>query len=122
MSVAENPQEPAFTVHLNGSRGAIKGWVVVDTLVDGLAMGGTRMTTGVGRPQFSAVLDCSRQARELGKHVWADGGVRHPRDVIGDHGLTRSRRRGGVDCATMWPARQCGCGAIRGGSESSAID
>ncbi len=45
------------------------------------AMCTTRMMTGVGRPQFSAVLDCAAAARELGKHVWADGGVRHPRDV-----------------------------------------
>jgi IMP dehydrogenase len=41
----------------------------------------TRMMTAVGRPQFSAVLECATAARELGKHVWADGGVRHPRDV-----------------------------------------
>jgi len=45
------------------------------------AMCTTRMMTGVGRPQFSAVLDCSAAARALGRHVWADGGVRHPRDV-----------------------------------------
>ena len=45
------------------------------------AMCTTRMQTGVGRPQFSAVLECSRQAARLGAHVWADGGVRHPRDV-----------------------------------------
>jgi IMP dehydrogenase len=45
------------------------------------AMCTTRMRTGVGRPQFSAVLDCAEAARELGKHVWADGGVRYPRDV-----------------------------------------
>ena len=45
------------------------------------AMCTTRMMTGVGRPQFSAVLECSTAARELGAHVWADGGVRHPRDV-----------------------------------------
>ncbi|GAA2815894.1 Glu/Leu/Phe/Val dehydrogenase dimerization domain-containing protein [Streptomyces showdoensis] len=55
MSVVENPQEPAFTVHLNGSRGAIKGWVVVDTLVDGLAMGGTRMTTGVSEEEVAGL-------------------------------------------------------------------
>ncbi|MFC8506940.1 Glu/Leu/Phe/Val dehydrogenase dimerization domain-containing protein [Streptomyces sp. NPDC057411] len=55
MSVVENPQEPAFTVHLNGSRGAIKGWVVVDTLVDGLAMGGTRMTTGVTEEEVAGL-------------------------------------------------------------------
>jgi len=45
------------------------------------AMCTTRMMTGVGRPQFSAVLECSREAARLGAHVWADGGVRHPRDV-----------------------------------------
>ncbi|MGB3444224.1 MAG: GuaB1 family IMP dehydrogenase-related protein [Actinophytocola sp.] len=45
------------------------------------AMCTTRMMTGVGRPQFSAVLECSQAARELGARVWADGGVRHPRDV-----------------------------------------
>ncbi|RKR88556.1 IMP dehydrogenase [Micromonospora pisi] len=45
------------------------------------AMCTTRMMTGVGRPQFSAVLDCARAAAELDRHVWADGGVRHPRDV-----------------------------------------
>lgn len=45
------------------------------------AMCTTRMQTGVGRPQFSAVLECADAAREAGKAVWADGGVRHPRDV-----------------------------------------
>ena len=45
------------------------------------AMCTTRMMTGVGRPQFSAVLECAAAGRELGVHVWADGGVRHPRDV-----------------------------------------
>jgi IMP dehydrogenase len=45
------------------------------------AMCTTRMMTGVGRPQFSAVLECSAEAARLGKHVWADGGVRYPRDV-----------------------------------------
>ncbi len=45
------------------------------------AMCTTRMMTGVGRPQFSAVLECAATARQLGAHVWADGGVRHPRDV-----------------------------------------
>lgn len=45
------------------------------------AMCTTRMMTGVGRPQFSAVLDCAAAAAEHGKHIWADGGVRYPRDV-----------------------------------------
>jgi len=45
------------------------------------AMCTTRMMTAVGRPQFSAVLETAAAARELGAHVWADGGVRYPRDV-----------------------------------------
>jgi IMP dehydrogenase len=45
------------------------------------AMCTTRMMTGVGRPQFSAVLECAAAGRERGVAVWADGGVRHPRDV-----------------------------------------
>ncbi|OBI10310.1 inosine 5-monophosphate dehydrogenase [Mycobacterium sp. E2462] len=45
------------------------------------AMCTTRMMTGVGRPQFSAVVECAAAAREAGGHVWADGGIRHPRDV-----------------------------------------
>jgi len=45
------------------------------------AMCTTRMQTGVGRPQFSAVMECAAEAKKLGKHIWADGGVRHPRDV-----------------------------------------
>lgn len=45
------------------------------------AMCTTRMMTGVGRPQFSAVLECADAAEQLGKHVWADGGVKYPRDI-----------------------------------------
>jgi IMP dehydrogenase len=45
------------------------------------AMCTTRMMTGVGRPQFSAVAECAAEAATTGNHVWADGGVRHPRDV-----------------------------------------
>ena len=45
------------------------------------AMCTTRMQTGVGRPQFSAVLECAEAATEADGAIWADGGVRHPRDV-----------------------------------------
>ena len=45
------------------------------------AMCTTRMQTGTGRPTFSSVLACARAAQERGRHVWADGGVRDPRDV-----------------------------------------
>jgi IMP dehydrogenase len=39
------------------------------------------MQTGVGRPSFSSVLECALEAHKHNKQVWADGGVRHPRDV-----------------------------------------
>jgi IMP dehydrogenase len=45
------------------------------------AMCTTRMMTGAGRPQFSAIAECAAAARGAGGFVWADGGVRHPRDV-----------------------------------------
>ncbi|WP_431684185.1 GuaB1 family IMP dehydrogenase-related protein [Kitasatospora sp. KL5] len=45
------------------------------------AMCTTRMVTGSGRPQLSSLLECAEVARELGKTIWSDGGVRYPRDV-----------------------------------------
>ncbi|TBN56249.1 GuaB1 family IMP dehydrogenase-related protein [Glaciihabitans arcticus] len=57
------------------------GATIVKVGVGPGAMCTTRMMTAVGRPQFSAVLETAAAARELGAHVWADGGVRYPRDV-----------------------------------------
>jgi glutamate dehydrogenase (NAD(P)+) len=55
MSAQEDRPAPAFTVHLNGSGGDIRGWVVVDSLVDGLAMGGTRMTAGLTEDEVAGL-------------------------------------------------------------------
>src|SRR3954463_7672128 len=69
-------------VTADGTRELIEaGADVVKVGVGPGAMCTTRMMTGVGRPQFSAVEECAAAARDLGKQVWADGGVRHPRDV-----------------------------------------
>ena len=70
-------------VSAEGTRALIEaGADIVKVGVGPGAMCTTRMMTGVGRPQFSAVLRVRRRRpRELGEHVWADGGVRHPRDV-----------------------------------------
>jgi IMP dehydrogenase len=57
------------------------GATIVKVGVGPGAMCTTRMMTAVGRPQFSAVLETADAARRLGAHVWADGGVRYPRDV-----------------------------------------
>jgi IMP dehydrogenase len=42
----------------------------------------TRVVTGVGMPQFTAVLECARAAREVGVSTVADGGVRYSGDVV----------------------------------------
>ena len=41
----------------------------------------TRIKTGVGMPQLSAVLECAEAAHELGAHVISDGGITCPGDV-----------------------------------------
>ncbi|NUU17886.1 GuaB1 family IMP dehydrogenase-related protein [Cellulomonas humilata] len=80
-----DPQVPVVAgnvVTADGTRDLISaGADIVKVGVGPGAMCTTRMMTAVGRPQFSAVLECAAEARRLGKHVWADGGVRHPRDV-----------------------------------------
>src|SRR5690554_8079503 len=80
-----DPQVPVAAgnvVTAEGTRELIAaGADIVKVGVGPGAMCTTRMMTAVGRPQFSAVLECAAAARELGKHVWADGGVRYPRDV-----------------------------------------
>ncbi|RAU95748.1 GuaB1 family IMP dehydrogenase-related protein [Mycobacterium colombiense] len=69
-------------VSADGTRDLLDaGATIVKVGVGPGAMCTTRMMTGVGRPQFSAVVECASAARELGGHVWADGGIRHPRDV-----------------------------------------
>jgi IMP dehydrogenase len=82
---AQSPDVPVVAgnvVSADGVRDLVAaGADIVKVGVGPGAMCTTRMMTGVGRPQFSAVLECAAAAREIGKHVWADGGVRHPRDV-----------------------------------------
>lgn len=46
------------------------------------AMCTTRMKTAVGRPQFTAVYKCAQEAKKHGWFVWADGGIKTPRDFI----------------------------------------
>ena len=41
----------------------------------------TRIMTGVGVPQFSAVMECSDAANGVGGHIMADGGCTEPGDV-----------------------------------------
>lgn len=76
------PLAAGNVVSAEGTRDLIEaGATIVKVGVGPGAMCTTRMMTGVGRPQFSAVVECASAAKQLGAHVWADGGVRHPRDV-----------------------------------------
>lgn len=76
------PLAAGNVVSAEGSRDLLSaGASIVKVGVGPGAMCTTRMMTGVGRPQFSAVVECAAAARQLGAHVWADGGIRHPRDV-----------------------------------------
>jgi IMP dehydrogenase len=78
----DTPIVAGNVVTIAGTRDLIAaGADVVKVGVGPGAMCTTRMMTGVGRPQFSAVLDCAAEAARHGKHIWADGGVRYPRDV-----------------------------------------
>jgi IMP dehydrogenase len=76
------PLAAGNVVSAEGTRDLLEaGATIVKVGVGPGAMCTTRMMTAVGRPQFSAVLECAYAARQLGGHVWADGGIRHPRDV-----------------------------------------
>jgi len=56
----------------DGTRALIEaGADVVKVNVGPGAMCTTRMQTAVGRPTFTSVLSCAREAHRLGKHVWA---------------------------------------------------
>ena len=58
--------------------------VGVDVVKVGIGPGSictTRKITGVGYPQFSAVLECSQVAKTAGGRIIADGGCTNPGDV-----------------------------------------
>lgn len=53
----------------------------VDVVKVGIGSGAvctTRLKTGVGYPQFSAVSECSEAARSFGAHIISDGGAVYP--------------------------------------------
>ena len=42
----------------------------------------TRVISGVGVPQISAILECSKQAKKMGKSIVADGGIKYSGDIV----------------------------------------
>lgn len=56
----------------------------VDIVKVGIGSGGactTTSKTGIGYPQFSAVLECADAAKSLGGHVISDGGIKTNSDI-----------------------------------------
>ena len=68
----------------------------------------TRLKTGVGYPQLSAVLECSDAAHGLGGHICSDGGCKNIGDVCkafganGDFVMLGSLLAGCEECEGEW--------------------
>ena len=72
----------------------------------------TRTMTGVGVPQFSAILDCADAANGVDGHIIADGGCVHPGDISkafagGAHmvmigGMLAGHTEGGGEITSKW--------------------
>lgn len=61
----------------------------IDIIKVGIGSGAvctTRLQTGVGMPQFSAVMECADAAHGLGAMIISDGGICHPGDVSKAYG------------------------------------
>ncbi len=42
----------------------------------------TRIISGVGIPQISAIMECSKTAKQMGRAVVADGGIKYSGDIV----------------------------------------
>jgi GMP reductase len=68
----------------------------------------TRIITGVGYPQLSAIIECADAAHGLRGHVCADGGCRSPGDIVkafaagADFVMLGGMLAGHDECAGEW--------------------
>ncbi|KAF1074055.1 IMP dehydrogenase [Halodesulfovibrio sp. MK-HDV] len=56
-----------------------------DTVKVGIGPGSictTRIVAGVGVPQITAVQECCKAAKEFGRHIIADGGIKYSGDIV----------------------------------------
>ena len=75
--VAGNVVTPEVTCNLIANYG-------VNIVKIGIGSGSvctTRLKTGVGYPQLSAVLECGKAAHDAGGYIISDGGIVHPCDI-----------------------------------------
>ena len=79
--------------------------VGVDVVKVGIGPGSictTRVVAGVGVPQLSAVYECADVAREYGKSIIADGGIKYSGDIVkalaaGGHAVMLGSMLAGTD-------------------------
>lgn len=62
----------------------------------------TRVVAGVGMPQITAIYDCASVAREFGKPIIADGGIKYSGDIVkalaaGGHAVMLGSMLAGTD-------------------------
>ena len=62
----------------------------------------TRLQTGVGYPQFSAVLDCANAAHGVNAHIISDGGIQN----VGDFGKAFGAGADFVMCGSMFAGHE----------------
>jgi GMP reductase len=75
----------------------------------------TRIKTGVGMPQFSAVMECADAAHGLGGHIISDGGCTTPGDVVKAFSAGADFvMLGGMLAGHDENAEDCGCGKTGG--------
>lgn len=60
----------------------IAGASIVKVGIGGGSACSTRIKTGVGVPQLSAVIECADAAHEIGGHIISDGGCSTPGDIV----------------------------------------
>ncbi|WP_290925246.1 IMP dehydrogenase [Halodesulfovibrio sp.] len=56
-----------------------------DTVKVGIGPGSictTRIVAGVGVPQITAIQECCKAAKEFGRHIIADGGIKYSGDIV----------------------------------------
>tara|TARA_Y100000034_G_scaffold106329_2_gene134959 strand:+ start:1077 stop:2135 length:1059 start_codon:yes stop_codon:yes gene_type:complete len=76
----------------------------------------TRLMTGCGYPQLSAIIECADAAHGLGGHICADGGCVYPADVVkafgagADFVMLGGMLAGTTECEGEWETDE-GCPA-----------
>ena len=74
--IAGNVVTPGMTSEL-----ILAGADIVKIGIGSGAACATRLKTGVGYPQFSAIVECANAAHGVGGHIISDGGCVHPGDI-----------------------------------------